>query len=374
MLKVFYFLPWFHAGTGQETMLSTVIKFGFGKWDSTIVSNSFVTFKGLFPDHCPVKLMQFKNYYSLIFKFRNREQIFKHADIIHIKSGIPYLYYTTKLTKPTIYTLYGPWETRSESFANKIRGFAVNTLERKKILEKADVLIGVSKWVCEFYSKNMGLDPIYIPDSFDLSLFKFKEKVPDPHKLKLIIVGGWDGFNGRKRQHEVINTMPMLLKEYSGLRLRLVGLEEEQMDTLKDIAINIGVVKSIDFTGKVSAEDLASIIADSDILLSPSTWEGFHRPTIEAMASGTPVLARDTTSIVNPNIAAHYWHVRESKGGETFDVSYSDLAEKIGHIIDNYSYYAVNGLKYALQFDNNAVLPKYENLYRELASNGGKHK
>ena len=87
------------------------------------------------------------------------------------------------------------------------------------------------------------------------------------------------------------------------------------------------------------------------------------------MASGTPVLARDTTSVVGSLYSSHFLHVKASGGGETFDISYVDITEKIWKIIENYKEMAGKGFNYSRQFDSSTVLPKYEKLYNELISN-----
>ena len=240
------------------------------------------------------------------------------------------------------------------------------------MLERADALVGVSQWICSYYKERMGLELTYIPDSFDLHLFKYVNKLPAPGSIKLLIVGDWDGFNGRKRQHELIQLMPMLASEFPSINLRLVGLTPDSMNKIKEFAKQNGAAKFISLEGKISEPDLARAYANSDILVVTSTFEGFHRPTVESMASGTPVLARDTTSIVGALYSSHSLHVKASGGGETFEASYDDITEKIWKIIKNYREMAVKGFEYSRQFENGTVLPKYAKLYNELISKRGR--
>ena len=368
-MKILYMIPWFHSGTGQETEIQQIVIYGQNRWDSSILSNSFTTYPGVFPDGSAVNLITMRQYYSLMLHLRKPPAWLKQYDIIHIKSGAPYLLWLNSREIPVIYTLHGPWITKAMGLKGKLQGTMANLAEGKRMLERADVLIGVSQWICSYYKQRMGLELAYIPDSFDLHLFHYVEKLPDPGRLKLLIVGDWDGFNGRKRQHELIQLMPMLSREFPGISLRLVGLTGDSIAKLREFAKQKGASELVYLEGKLSEPDLARAYVTSDILAVTSTFEGFHRPTVESMASGTPVLARDTTSVVGALYSSHFLHVKASGGGETFDISYNDITEKIWKIVENYKGMAVNGFNYSRQFDSAIVLPKYEKLYNELISN-----
>ena len=53
------------------------------------------------------------------------------------------------------------------------------------------------------------------------------------------------------------------------------------------------------FTGMLVGDELATAIASSDVLLNPSVTEAFGNVTLEAMASGLPVVAVDSTGATN---------------------------------------------------------------------------
>lgn len=58
-----------------------------------------------------------------------------------------------------------------------------------------------------------------------------------------------------------------------------------------------GVEDSVIFTGFVPQDDLVSLLSGAQALIQPSLWEGFGIPVVEAMASGTPVLVSDVSSL-----------------------------------------------------------------------------
>jgi starch synthase len=60
---------------------------------------------------------------------------------------------------------------------------------------------------------------------------------------------------------------------------------------------------SAKFLGKVSNAELAAVMAESDVFVFPSYFEGFALVLLEAMASGLPVIT--TTATAGPDIISH---------------------------------------------------------------------
>ncbi|HEX5830503.1 MAG TPA: glycosyltransferase family 1 protein [Gemmatimonadaceae bacterium] len=66
---------------------------------------------------------------------------------------------------------------------------------------------------------------------------------------------------------------------------------------LKALAFDRGLGRDdVRFTGFVSDDDLAALFAAATALVSPSLYEGFGIPTVQAMRAGIPVLASDRSS------------------------------------------------------------------------------
>ncbi|HZR23157.1 MAG TPA: glycosyltransferase family 1 protein [Vicinamibacterales bacterium] len=76
-------------------------------------------------------------------------------------------------------------------------------------------------------------------------------------------------------------------------RLRLVRVGDPLTDEHRALARNLGVADRIDERGLVDEATLPSLYRDATLVLQPSDREGFGFPVIEALASGTPVVASD---------------------------------------------------------------------------------
>lgn len=68
-------------------------------------------------------------------------------------------------------------------------------------------------------------------------------------------------------------------------------------DDLRSLAIELGVGDDVHMPGRVSDEQLAELYASAVVYVDPTLYEGFGYQVLEAMASGAPVVASNTTSI-----------------------------------------------------------------------------
>jgi glycosyltransferase involved in cell wall biosynthesis len=109
--------------------------------------------------------------------------------------------------------------------------------------------------------------------------------------------------------------LPMLLRALSGLRdkgrlknyqLVLAGPELSVLTGTREIHDSIrdqGLSEMVVLTGFVPEEKMPGLYAQARLLVMPSIYEGFGLPVVEAMASGTPVIASDTSSL--PEVAGN---------------------------------------------------------------------
>ncbi|MCV7381300.1 glycosyl transferase family 1 [Mycobacterium alsense] len=80
------------------------------------------------------------------------------------------------------------------------------------------------------------------------------------------------------------------LRTRRDLELRLVARVEPNGPTHKLIA-ELGISDIVHITSGLSDAELAALFASAEVACIPSLYEGFSLPAVEAMASGTPIVA-----------------------------------------------------------------------------------
>ena len=100
---------------------------------------------------------------------------------------------------------------------------------------------------------------------------------------------------GNQRHYKNLDT---LVRAFSSLRHRqggrlhllLIGPEGINSASLRELVRNLGLTDNVTFAGERREQELAAAYRDASLFVSPSSYEGFSLPLLEAMASGTPVV------------------------------------------------------------------------------------
>ena len=79
--------------------------------------------------------------------------------------------------------------------------------------------------------------------------------------------------------------------------LVIAGGRGWQYEPILDAPRRCGVERRVRFLGRVDEEDLPALVAGAGLFVYPSLYEGFGLPVLEALASGVPVVASDSTSL-----------------------------------------------------------------------------
>ena len=164
--------------------------------------------------------------------------------------------------------------------------------------KKADQIACVSKFTIselKKYVPSVDEKKIHLVyNGVDEKWFSVKKGEPVHDKPYFIYVGNVKPHKNLRRLIEAYKLASPQLKQ----DLILVGKKEGFINGENSISEFIkGFENRIIFTGYVSDEKLMQYVAQADAMVFPSLYEGFGLPPLEALATGTPVLASNAASI-----------------------------------------------------------------------------
>jgi glycosyltransferase involved in cell wall biosynthesis len=149
------------------------------------------------------------------------------------------------------------------------------------------------------------------------------------------------------------------IKEISGVRLIIVG-DGPDGESLKTTVSELGLEKRVSFVGQVTKTRVRELLAESDIFVLNSSYEGLPHVVLEAMASMIPVIATDvggTSEVVVNNITGLL-----IKYGDTVE-----LTEALRDLVENNeksARLARNGFQYVNEkFKEDVCFSSYEKLF-----------
>lgn len=116
----------------------------------------------------------------------------------------------------------------------------------------------------------------------------------------LIYVGSEDR---RKNLVTLVRALALVRRELPDVELVKIGgsYSREDRQSLVELATELGVLEAIHFLDDVPEEHLPQLYNLAELYVTPSPYEGFGFPLLEAMACGTPVVYADAGSL--PEIA-----------------------------------------------------------------------
>ncbi len=361
-MKVCYAVVRLTHGAGQTSTLREMVRAGEGTWTSEILCSQ-ADHEAIreFPSSVNVNVVPYVT--SIVDD--HTIGLMSDADIVHIKSGVPYFCTALKIGRPSVYTLHQPDPTWLFGGRARVSRYIADVAERPWLLSRATLVASVSPWIAEWYRKERGLNSEVIPDIIDLSEF-----VPGsdsasrvPVEPRLLVVGDWDGPHGRKRTDELVQIMPAVLTEFPQTHLTVAGLSEWAMNQLSGLTEAAGAQDAIDLRGKVSRAELVKLYQSATIYVCPSLVEGFYRPLIEAFACGLPAVVREPPMSIPIPSRAPLLHLRASGAGRTYDGSAHSLCMSIRFVLNHLAELSEAGRAYARCFTREAVAPLLRSMY-----------
>ena len=196
---------------------------------------------------------------------------------------------------------------------------------KKETLEHAKQLICVSNALAKDMKNIYGVDSVVIPNIVDLTEFKYtpKQKTDTFRFLSAASVNYGKGFDILVKAYAKFleDAKDLSSTGYKDTHLTIMG-DGPELKNIKELVNSLGISDKITFTGSYVRSDFAKELAKSDCFVLPSRSETFGIVYIEALATGTPVIATrcggpedfvndengmlvDVDDIVNLSIALH---------------------------------------------------------------------
>ncbi len=257
---------------------------------------------------------------------------------------------------PIITTLHGTDITllgKDKSFKPVIE-YAIN--QSDAITAVSRDLINVTKSHFKI-NKNIKM----IPNFIDLDLYsqtvdeKLKSKISKKHEKILVHISN---FRKVKRVEDVIKIFNKVKKKNPS-KLLMIG-DGPERKRAEQLSRKLGVSSCVKFMGKLkSVEEYLSI---SDIFILPSETESFGLVALEAMASRVAVISTNSGGLNEVNIDGITGYL--SDVGDVIKMSNDVLSI----ISDDYvlNEFKDRAFEHAKKFNLPRILPKYEQLYKEL--------
>jgi len=195
---------------------------------------------------------------------------------------------------------------------------------------------------------------VRIPNGVAKVFFQKKELCEEP---TLLYTGRWVEDKGIQ---DIISAFPAILKESPDCRLYIVGRDDGYGTELKKLAWELGVRQRIIFEENASFKRLLTLYRKSHLFIFPSVYEGFGQSPMEAMASGTPVLIR------NSRMTSHL--IKDGVQGFVFR-DQRELAKKAVLILKNdgmWNEMSENAKRDAQKYSWDTIVKKYLKVYSEL--------
>jgi glycosyltransferase involved in cell wall biosynthesis len=223
----------------------------------------------------------------------------------------------------------------------------------KRVLKSASKIIVLSKEYRTLINKKYNIleNIMIIPNGVGEEFFINKEKVSSKH-TNLLFVGR---LSVQKNIPKLIDSVSLIK---SKVVLHIIGDGEKKKEIEK--LISDKKLKNVILHGKKTGKDLINFYKNADIFILTSDIEAMSLVLLEAMASGTPIVASDILGIREPV-------------GKTGILVRPPTPENFARAIDNLiedkilmNTFSKRGRKKAKNYDWNKIVEKFEDVYQNV--------
>jgi glycosyltransferase involved in cell wall biosynthesis len=224
-----------------------------------------------------------------------------------------------------------------------------------RILRKMDALTTPTRRAAELLESAAGVSGV-LAISCGIDASRFANETPTTNKNpRFLFLGRLDD---EKRIHILLQAVAKLT-EHPDVIVELVG-DGGERDNLSRLATELGIADRVIFTGHISDQDLPAAYERCTAFVMPSIAELQSIATMEAMASGRPVIAADAMAL--PHL------VHDGDNGYLFPPDDADaLADRLRLILNanqqELNRLSENSLHLIQSHDIERTIRIFENLY-----------
>ena len=282
-------------------------------------------------------------------------------DVLHVHEPL-----APSLSVLACWAAKGPIVATWHSSMDKSRMMLTLSKLAQTAMEKVSARIAVSEAARTTLIKHVDGDAVVIPNGVDVSAFRNAKPMFGWPGANLSIVFLGRGDEPRKGLSVLVDAYPEIRRNHPNVRLLIAG-PGEPANTLKSLSREDRA--SVTVLGMIAPQDKASVLASGTIYVAPNTGgESFGIVLLEAMATGTPVVASDLEAF--SRVLDH------GKAGITFENENSaDLARVVSDLLANPSKRAelsAQGKSRAAEFDWSVVAQRIVDVYESVRVPGVK--
>lgn len=176
----------------------------------------------------------------------------------------------------------------------------------RAMVQRASASIVCSHAMRDEVVQRLEADPrsvVVVPNGVDPSRWRTTEAQREGARLRLdlatepllVLVGRLEHEKGAQ---DAIEALSLLSTRYPTAHLAVVGDGARADDLARQVA-DAGLTDRVHMLGRLGDDDVAAVVAAADIALVPSRYEPFGLVALEAMASGTAVVAAATGGLTD---------------------------------------------------------------------------
>lgn len=233
-----------------------------------------------------------------------------------------------------------------------------------KFFQKCDIITTPTKTAADLLTAS-GFKKEVRPVSNGIDLSRFhtthdgtylKERYAIPKKQVLLYVGRLDP---EKNLDVVIRSLADILKKVD-IHFIIAGRGSEQIK-LKDLAGRLGISNNITFAGYVPDSDLPALYSIADCFIIAGNAELQSIATMEAMASGLPVLASDSVALPELVHGGENGFLFKERDGTEI----TKFAVQIFSDLDLKRRMGAKSIEMIKVHDINTIIEKFESVYED---------